>query len=438
MFKNPLISIYDFSIFPYALGDIVTWCEKQNCKAIEKNKDSIFFIFISDVKKINKYQKEINLNKLRNQLLQDLLSIPNFLEISNRVFLVNNYDEAYHKTIYLRKKYQIRVDLGNYRFIKIKNYIYLFISSIKISILKNLKKFEFIYKYIKKEYRLKIIFIIRKIYNFLSFFDQKTFNDEISSHEQINNFYFKNQFIPKFFIKQKITDNIITVQLRLRKFDKALSNAALNRDSSLVEWSLLFKLLNQYFSEKKIFILGRLEDKPSFLFKHFNINSVRDKKNKKGLKEEITILLKSVFLIATSSGFSSIANFSNINYIITKINSTARKNYQISSRAKNLPFALKNQILLRNESGLEIFSYLLKYFNKEIDIYKIAKLIYEPNLLNLKFSHNYCDELQPIIDDLKLIKSKNTLKDLVYKSYFIFGEKICSKDFIILINKSHK
>ena len=365
-----LLAIYDFSVFPYALGDLTTWFIKKNCQAIRLNYSEILFILISS-DNVNFYQNK-NLLKEKNKVLEDLISIPSYLQIRNKIKIVHNYSELTHLkedksiiTYALNKKI-----LESFLNKKERNSIIHFLihpQSIHFRVASSL-------------YRAATPLRIRKIITpilkkpIIKYFEklekeQNSFINDIASHRDLNSFFKKNKHFPFLSTnKNKIKNNIISMQFRFRKLDsKVFGLDAIERDASIIIWSLIINLINRFFPTEKIYLLGRAEEKPPFLK---NLNNVYIRNKSQSLQDDLNIMLNSSIFLGSSSGFAAIANFSELPYLITKVNKDARQNYDISSSSKKLPFARPNQVLVDKEDPLEIMSFYCKIKKQDFSVIK--------------------------------------------------------------------
>lgn len=365
-----LLAIYDFSVYPYALGDLTTWYIKKNCQAISLNYSEIYFILIS-TNNVNYYQNR-NLLKEKKRVLEDLISIPQYLRIRNKVKVINNYTELSQlkedKSIisYALNKQTLESFINKKDRNNLKHYlthphsVHFRIASSLYRAVTPLGIRKIITPVLKKP-------IIRYLENLEK--EKNAFIKDIASHRDLNFFFKKNKHFPFLSTnKNKIKNNTISMQFRFRKLDsKVFGHDAIERDASIIIWSLIINLINRFSPTEKIYLLGRPEEKPLFLR---NLNNVYVRNKSQSLQVDLKFMLNSSIFLGSSSGFAAIANFSELPYLITKVNKDARKNYHISSSSNKLPFARPNQVLTDKEDPLEIMSFYCKIKKQDFSVIK--------------------------------------------------------------------
>lgn len=365
--NRKLLAIYDFSVFPYALGDLTTWYIQKNCEAINLNYNEILFILLSS-NRINLYQNK-NLLKERQRILNDLSSIPKYLQIKNKVKIIYNNkmlnqlisDKSLISDPINKKILEAVINKKN------NNNLVDFLLDPK-SI--HYRTTTFLYRSITPLSLRKIITPIFKL-PFIKYLESRQnindFMSNVASHRNLNNFFKNNKYFP--FLKNNKKNNNknnIAIQFRFRQLDtKTFGHDSIERDASIITWSLVINLFNFFFPYEKIYLLGRPEEKPPFLIANKKIY-IRNKDQ--SLIDDLRYMFNSSIFLGSSSGFAAVANFSELPYLITKVNENAKKNYDIPISKNKLPFAKSNQVLKENEDPLEIMSFYCKIKKKDFSI----------------------------------------------------------------------
>ena len=138
---------------------------------------------------------------------------------------------------------------------------------------------------------------------------------------------------------------IVVIHPRLRRLDHGYGGEhTFSRDSDLLEWMAFVQSAHAKHPEVQFVVVGRLQEKPLALLEQPNVMSLRSLGL--GLGHELTLLRGADLFIGTSSGFAAMANFCTTPYFITKMNPESCKAYAIANGAKALPFAQANQELV--------------------------------------------------------------------------------------------
>ena len=362
-----LLAIYDFSIFPYALGDLTTWFIKKNCEALRLNYNEILFILLS-TNRINFYQNK-NLLKERERILNDLSVIPKYLQIRNKVIIISSYTMLNQ---FMSDKTLMSDPLNNKileTFINIEkssNLVRFLLNPFSI----HFRSISFLYRCIAPLSFRKIITPIFKIplIKYLeSKQNQSDFMNNVASHRDLNYFFKVNKYFPYLKIDKKNNNKKnIAIQFRYRQLDvKTFGHDSIERDASIITWSLIINLFKYFFPNEKIYLLGRPEEKPPFLRDYKNIYM---RNMDQSLIDDLRNMFNSSIFLGSSSGFAAVANFSELPYLITKVNETAKKNYNIPRSKNKLPFATANQVLKENEDPLEIISFYCNIKKKDFSV----------------------------------------------------------------------
>lgn len=308
--EKTFIGIYDFSYAPYALGDVITWQMNLCVKAGESGNRNIVQYIIADPLRpssyLQRYIMEDNYIEYLNNLFPAFLCCPNTVSIN---------------------------------FVKDKDIFDLFL-------LKKIFKDQPSWPSIMGHLSGKLDFI---------------------SHKAINKFFQKYNCIPRLtspkgyensmdsFLKKRCRDRyIVTVNMRQRRLYPSPDevNIAINRDSPLAEWYKFFKIVKDKHPDVVFLILGGYSTWERELYHHKNV--IIPRTIGFGLSHELTLLHKSDLFIGTSSGFSAMATFSKIPYIITNFDYAASRYIGLPVGTPKYPFGMEHQILSWERESAEL------------------------------------------------------------------------------------
>jgi ADP-heptose:LPS heptosyltransferase len=187
------------------------------------------------------------------------------------------------------------------------------------------------------------------------------------SHRSINDFFLKHSYLPRLtapkgyensmnpFREKKCKNRfIVSVNIRQRKLYPGIhmADSVIRRDSPLDEWHRFFKIVKDEYPEVVFLILGGYSTWERELYNYDNVLIPRTMGF--GLAHELTLLHNSNLFLGTSSGFSAMATFSKVPYIITNFEHTSAEYVGLSVGASRYPFALDHQILSWEKETTEL------------------------------------------------------------------------------------
>ena len=159
--------------------------------------------------------------------------------------------------------------------------------------------------------------------------------------------------------KRFASNRIVAIQMRLRRLDAGYgAEITYWRDSDFLEWYEFLKEAGKTHPDVQFVVMGRLQEKPLELLRLPNVISLRTLGL--GLGHELSLLLRSDLFIGTSSGFAALANFSEVPYFITKMNPEACRAFAIAPGSERLPFAGERQILVYEPETRDLLMRLLE------------------------------------------------------------------------------
>jgi hypothetical protein len=307
------MGIYDFSYAPYALGDAFTWQVNLCVKALEKGTHKVLQCLMVDSARpsfpLQTYITTVNYRDYINNLFPAFLCSP-------------------------------------------------LLSSIKIFTNRKAFNLFLVDKTLKRQAMWPGIFghAMEKL--------------DYYSHEAINRFYRKHHYIPRlktpcgyeqamddFFHDHCNGRFVVAVNIRQRAyyanfgFEKC-GSTSVRRDSPLDEWYRFFKVVNKKYPDVLFLIFGGYSEWEKELYGYENVLIPRSMGYQ--LAHELALFHKSHLFMGTSSGFSALATFSEIPYIITNFDHAAAQYVDIPVGARNYPFALNHQILSWEKESTEL------------------------------------------------------------------------------------
>ena len=341
MSQSKYYAIYDFGIFPYALGDVLTWNVQTAIKASEAGRKSIDVLIVNDPDHpASIFQSDFinadNCSLMFNELFGAFGTMPG---IGNVQIFRNCGEVLAYLSILASDDDVIRQVVEDYKAI--------------IAQRDNVQ--------VLAEYFTKCIYSHRLLNDYSQVHGKQvpSLQPSLGCVPDIRNML-DNHFCDK---------RIVVVHPRLRRIDTGMEgNHTYHRDSDFTAWIDFFRDALKKFPQVQFFVVGRLQEKPLAFLQLPNVTSIR--LFGMGLGHELTLMLESDLFIGTSSGFAALANFSSLPYYITGMNSASYQAYEIEEGSKRLPFSYKNQYL---KKGSETKKDLIKYLTDGLD-YKPRKL----------------------------------------------------------------
>ena len=327
-------AIYDFELFPYALGDVLTWNVQTAILCEEAGRERVDVYVCMD----ERYPASIfqlgmvtadNYGLMFNELFGAFGTHPCLANL----FIYQNRDEMLERLAEVNKGDATNLNVVN----EYRGALALRAAepSMRQLITSALKRIE--------EKPTPIV---------------EYFSKYIYSHDRINSFAEKYGRIPLLrssmgcepdvtsLITKRFSDKrIVVVHSRLRRLDVGFgAGKTYARDSDFLEWYEFLKEAAKEFPDVQFVVVGRLQEKPLELLRLANVTSLRP--FGLGLGHELSLMLRSDLFIGTSSGFAAMANFSKLPYFVTKMTPASCTAYGIDQNSERLPFATERQILV--------------------------------------------------------------------------------------------
>lgn len=344
-----LVAIYDFGMFPYALGDILTWNVRTAIDCEQMRRDAVdVYICIDSEDPACLFQYEM-VDKANHEIFFTEI----FSAFGTHPRLANIYIYRSRQSM-IEKLQEFTTDKVNGEIIS--NYVTAVeFRSAAIGALELQPELRASDALLPGESEVR-----------------QYFNDQLHSHKVINDFVAQAGTVPllktapgcdadvvPFLAECAPGKRVVPFHLRLRQVDRGFGGtSSYARDSNFLEWYDFLHKANVQHPDVLFIALGRLQEKPLDVLRLPNVVSLRALGM--GLGHDLAIMLKSDFFIGTSSGFAALANFSKIPYFITKMSEGACKAYGIPFGTDKLPFAFPNQQLIYEPETSDLLFRLLE------------------------------------------------------------------------------
>lgn len=330
LYEDGYPALYDFALFPYALGDVLTWNVQTAIRAIEVGRPCVDVCVCADSgRPASIYQ-------------QGLINPDNyFLHLHELLPAFHTHPTLRHIKIFCNREDMLR-EASSY-------------ASGSPQITEDLAQFSKAIDPAASEAERNAYFI-KFIY----------------SHRKLNQWYDSQGRIPKLVAPPSYEHDIdalraslfrerrpIAVHFRLRRMDLAMEGGhTYERDADFSQWYEFLLDAQKQHPEVQFVVLGRLAEKPLAVLQLENVTSLRTLGMNLG--HELAMIAKADLFIGSSSGFAAMANFTNAPYFITKMGQSPCDAYEIPLGTKRLPFAQPNQYLVYGPETKETLGRLLK------------------------------------------------------------------------------
>jgi hypothetical protein len=372
--STSIAAIYDFELFPYALGDVLTWNVRTAMRCEELGRKQVDIYICAD----ERYPAGIYQRGLVNPQNFDLFFSELYGAFGTHPKLGNIH--IFRQREALLAKLQELVSEDGINAEAVADYLNVLeyrvsetvLNKIRRAISKAFRGNQLVREAFKRCLPSPVKTVVRKAFNPNEEAINNYFIKYIHSHESINEFAATRGGIPllrpslgcapdidELIARRFAGKKIVPFHLRLRRLDAGYGGEhSYTRDSDFLEWYDFLKEAAGRYPEVEFIALGRLQEKPLELLRLPNVTSLRI--FGMGLGHELTLMLKSDLFIGTSSGFAALANFSSVPYFITHMNPGSCKAYAIPEGAERLPFAQENQKLIYVRETSELLMSLME------------------------------------------------------------------------------
>jgi hypothetical protein len=328
MTEAPYVGIYDFQLFPYSLGDVLTWNVQTAVRSIDAGRSQVDIYICADPRyPAGVFQRASIVAENAFLYLNEMLGAFGTHPCLGNIHVYMSRDQLVERLeITARGDAVVKTAVDEYE--------------------ATLRSGD---DSVKKEY----------------------FSQTISSHAKINEHYARHGGIPLLGpcrgcepdVEGVMTrllggKRVVIVHPRLRRLDHGLgSERSQDRDSDFLEWYEFLRGAAVTHPDAQFVVVGRLQEKPLELLRLSNVTSLRALGL--GLGHELTLLRRADLFIGTSSGFAAMANFSETPYFVTRLTKYSYFAYGVPNGSPSLPFAAPNQILVRETETAALLANLL-------------------------------------------------------------------------------
>lgn len=369
-----IAAIYDFELFPYALGDVLTWNVRTAMRCEELGRETVDIYLCAD----ERHPSGIYQRGLVNPQNFELFFSELYGAFGTHPRLGNIHIFRDREALLAKLQDLVAADPINAE--PVGDYLRVLEYRVSESALNKVK--HAVSKVLRGSRHLRGAFnrllppAVKTTIRATCLPNEEVLNHYfikyIHSHESINAFAARRGGIPllrpalgcgadieELIARRLAGKKIVPFHLRLRRLDAGYGGEhSYARDSDFLEWYDFLRDAGRTRPDVAFVALGRLQEKPLELLKLPNVTSLRI--FGMGLGHELTLMLKSDLFIGTSSGFAAMANFSAIPYFITRMTTGSCHAYAIPEGAERLPFARDDQKLIYAQETAELLASLLE------------------------------------------------------------------------------
>jgi hypothetical protein len=372
--KASIAAIYDFELFPYALGDVLTWNVRTAMRCVELGRDKVdIYICVDERYPAGIYQRGMINPQNYEMFFSELYGAFSTHPMLGNIHIFRNRDA-------LLAILQELVVADPVNAEAVRDYLEVLEYRVSESVLNKAKhalsKVFRASRHVRQAFNRLLPTGVKTTIRATCLPNEETLNHYfikyIHSHESINEFAARRGGIPllqpalgctpdvdELMARRFAGKMIVPFHLRLRRLDAGYGGEhSYDRDSDFLEWYDFLREAGNRYPDVEFIALGRLQEKPIELLKLPNVTSLR--MFGMGLGHELTLMLRGDLFIGTSSGFAALANFSTIPYFITRMNPGSCHAYAIAEGADCLPFAVGTQKLIYARETSELLMGLLE------------------------------------------------------------------------------
>lgn len=323
-------AIFDFALFPYALGDVLTWNVQTTIRSIQLGMEHVdIYMCVDRERPASIFQ-------------QGLIHPGNYqLHFHELLPAFNTHPKLRHLKIYADRETMLR---------ELKS-----AEGFSPSVLADIRQYEeTIAPNVSEDERTAY---------FLKF---------IQSHKQLNDWSKDHGSIPMLTAPPGYKEDLqylqrthfrgrrpVAVHFRLRRLDMGMGGEhTYERDADFTEWYDFLRKAAETHPEVHFIMMGRLPEKPLAILRLPNVTSLRTLGMNLG--HELALIAGCDLFLGSSSGFAAMANFTEVPYFITKMGKSPCDAYEIPLGEKRLPFALPAQHLVYEVETSELLMSLLE------------------------------------------------------------------------------
>lgn len=314
--SNSLLGFIDYAFTPYALGDTFTLLVNMEVQRCLKGKEDISLLVLADPKSPNsRLQPFIHRNNFRTILIE-LFPAFLFSPSTSRLSFTENRPFFYHQ------------------------------------LAKSALKRESMWPGIYAQARGAVDYFSHRAVN--SFFRKHGYLPRLEAPEALRNR--ARRQLQKLFAGREV----VTVNLRNSK--SGYFSTAPHREAAIPEWEKFFYQAGHSHPQVVFLIVGAFGEWNRSFLRLPNVAVSR--RLGLGLADELSMLLQSRLFMGSSSGFSSLATFSSVPYLIANYEAAMAKYVGLRVGDPRYPFAERNQMILwGTETCAELYARFCELIN---------------------------------------------------------------------------
>jgi len=330
MTSDTYSAVYDFSLMPYALGDVLTWNIHSAIRSEMLGRKKVdVYICLDERSPANLHQR-------------DFASAENCGLLFNELFGAFGTHPQPGNVHFFRRREEMRQRLRE-------------LADADSAIARPIVEYEHavdLFEDVETQNR----YLVENAY----------------SHDAINAFHTEKGRIPLLrtsmgygpdveglLARRLAGKRVVTFHMRNRRLDAGYGGKfSYSRDSDFLEWYEFLSEAGRKHPDVQFVALGRIQEKPLELLNLPNVVSLRAWGL--GLGHELTLILRSDLFIGASSGFAAMAYFSEIPYFITRMTREACKAYCVEFEAERFPFGTERQFLVYEPETREMLMRILE------------------------------------------------------------------------------
>ncbi len=323
-------AVYDFSLLPYALGDVLTWNVQTAMRCEEAGRKTVDIYIVLDPKRPSSvYQRDLITDENCGLFFSELYGAFGTHPRLGNIHIFGNQAEATQSLAIQAQDDPVNKEvLEDYR-------------AAQRSEDDEKELVAYFIKYIYSHNKLNAYF------------------DETGDYPRLKQSMGCGPDVNSLFERVFPGKYVVVVHPRLRRLDAGYGgDHTYFRDSDFLEWYDFLKQTSIERPDIQFVVVGRLPEKPVAMLRLPNVMSLRTLGM--GLGHELSLMLRANLFIGTSSGFAALVNFSRTPYFITRMNKESYSAYDIEEGATRLPFAEGKQVLTAEPETADMLSRLLK------------------------------------------------------------------------------
>ena len=322
---RPFLGIYDYRYAPYSLGDAITWQMHVLVSAIESGATAIDHILMTDPRHPACW-------------MQPHITAANYLSALQNIFPALLCNPLLRNIRVFRDRATFNDVLASH-------------------VRRGMKSYPSVSNHLRR--RVRSGGIVNSSHGGFPL-----------SHSALNAFHRKNGYLPRLvaprgyersarmFLARHAAGRTV-VAVHMRQSELGSNPAALHRDSPMAEWVHFLKLAAGRWPEVLFVVFGGYHEweRPVMFLE----NVLVPRSFSLGLAHELALLHHADMFMGSSSGFSAMATFSSVPYVIVNVEHDFSQYAEVPIGASRYPFAFDNQTIYWEKETADV---LVDFFDR--------------------------------------------------------------------------